>query len=60
LTIDSPVHLDEEQKVRPRRAPELGEHTEQILREVGLDTTAIERLRAGGAIPATSVTRRAA
>jgi crotonobetainyl-CoA:carnitine CoA-transferase CaiB-like acyl-CoA transferase len=60
LTIDSPVHLDQEQKVRPRRAPDLGAHTEEILAEIGLNTTAIEGLRAAGAIPASGSARRAA
>jgi crotonobetainyl-CoA:carnitine CoA-transferase CaiB-like acyl-CoA transferase len=60
LTIDSPVRLDQEQKVRPRRAPELGEHTESILEEIGLNTAAIEGLRNAGAIPTRSAVRRAA
>ena len=29
-----------------RRAPTLGEHTEQILQELGYDTAAIQKLRA--------------
>jgi len=49
-TIDSPVHLDQETKVTPRRAPQLGEHTEQILNELGFDTATIANLRAAGAI----------
>jgi crotonobetainyl-CoA:carnitine CoA-transferase CaiB-like acyl-CoA transferase len=52
LTIDSPVRLDQEQKVRPGRAPELGEHTESVLGELGFDAGGIEGLRAAGAIPA--------
>jgi len=51
LTIDSPVRLDQEQKVRPRPAPELGEHTEAILTELGFDDAGLEDLRAAGAIP---------
>jgi formyl-CoA transferase len=51
LTIDSPVRLDQEQKVRPRPAPALGEHTEAVLQELGFDAAAIEGLRAGGTIP---------
>ncbi|MEZ4465008.1 MAG: CoA transferase [bacterium] len=36
---------------RPRRAPpRLGEHTDEILRELGLDAAAIAALRAAGAI----------
>jgi len=51
LTIDSPVHLDQEQKVRPRPAPALGQHTEAVLQELGFDATAIAGLRADDTIP---------
>jgi formyl-CoA transferase len=51
LTIDSPVRLDQEQKVRPRRAPDLGEHTQAVLSELGFDTAAINELHSTGAIP---------
>lgn len=45
LTIDSPVRLVQEQKVRPGPAPDLGEHTESVLRDLGFDTAGIEELR---------------
>ena len=51
LTIDSPVHIDQEQKVQPRPAPKLGEHTESVLKELGFDAAGLEKLRAAGAIP---------
>jgi crotonobetainyl-CoA:carnitine CoA-transferase CaiB-like acyl-CoA transferase len=51
LTIDSPVHLDQEPKIRPRPAPGLGEHTESVLSELGFDATAIDDLKTAGAIP---------
>ncbi|MCQ4083874.1 CoA transferase [Streptomyces sp. RB6PN25] len=51
LTIDSPVRLDQERKVSPRPAPDLGEHTESILRELGFDAAGIDNLRGAGAIP---------
>jgi len=51
LTIDSPVRIEQEQKVPARPAPELGEHTEAILSELGFDTAGIEALRAAGAVP---------
>jgi crotonobetainyl-CoA:carnitine CoA-transferase CaiB-like acyl-CoA transferase len=54
LTIDSPVRLDQEQKVRPRPAPKLGEHTEAVLTELGFDRAALERLQADGSIPRTA------
>jgi pimeloyl-ACP methyl ester carboxylesterase len=50
LTIDSPVRLDQEQKVRPRPAPELGEHSEAVLQDLGFDAAAIASLRADGTI----------
>jgi crotonobetainyl-CoA:carnitine CoA-transferase CaiB-like acyl-CoA transferase len=53
LTVDSPVVIEESPKVRPRMAPELGEHTEQVLEELGFDAAQIEGLRASGAIPHT-------
>lgn len=51
LTLNSPVHLDQEQKVPPRPAPDLGEHTEEVLIELGFSADDIESLRTGGAIP---------
>jgi formyl-CoA transferase len=60
LTIDSPVHLDQETKVAPRRAPDIGEHTEQILKELGFDTGAIANLLAAGAIAPAANERQAA
>jgi formyl-CoA transferase len=51
LTVNSPVRLDQEQKVRPGPAPGLGEHTRAVLGELGFDADAIERLGSAGAIP---------
>jgi crotonobetainyl-CoA:carnitine CoA-transferase CaiB-like acyl-CoA transferase len=59
LTIDSPVHLDQERKVRPRRAPDLGEHTESVLAELGFNASAIANLRAAGAISHNTQQRKA-
>jgi formyl-CoA transferase len=53
LTVDSPVVIKESPKVRPRVAPELGEHTEQVLEELGFDAAQIDNLRANGVIPPT-------
>lgn len=40
-------------KVHPKRAPEIGEHNEEILKELGFGAKEIENFRAGGAIPGT-------
>ena len=37
-------------RVPSRRAPKLGEHTEAVLREAGLDDTEIEALRNAGVL----------
>ena len=50
LTINSPIWVDGSDKVKPRRAPEIGEHSEEILREAGYDEAAIRSLKASGAV----------
>jgi crotonobetainyl-CoA:carnitine CoA-transferase CaiB-like acyl-CoA transferase len=50
-TISSPIQLHGVAKVPARRAPNLGEHTEQILGDLGFDADGIEDLRASGAVP---------
>jgi len=50
-TVSSPVTVKEAPKVAPRLAPGLGEHTDEILRELGFDDGQIDDLRASGAIP---------
>ena len=45
LTIDSPFFVAGTDKVKPRKAPAVGEHSDEILREAGYDDTAIARLR---------------
>jgi crotonobetainyl-CoA:carnitine CoA-transferase CaiB-like acyl-CoA transferase len=50
-TISSPIQLHGVAKVPARRAPNLGEHTEQILRDLGFDADGIEDLRASGTVP---------
>jgi crotonobetainyl-CoA:carnitine CoA-transferase CaiB-like acyl-CoA transferase len=51
LTVDSPFTLKEQPKVAPGVAPGLGEHTDQILQELGFGASEIGGLRAGGAVP---------
>jgi formyl-CoA transferase len=45
--------IKESPKVAPRVAPSLGEHTDQVLQELGFDASQIDGLRASGAIPHT-------
>jgi len=47
LTIDSPFFVEGADKVKPGKAPGIGEHSDQILREAGYDDDAIAGLRAG-------------
>lgn len=49
-TISSPINIHGVEKVPARRAPALGEHTEEILRELGFDAASIADLRANGAL----------
>ncbi len=51
MTVDSPVVIKESPKVAPRTAPALGEHTDEVLEELGFDGAQIDELRAAGAIP---------
>lgn len=48
--VDSPIWVEDSVKSAPTMPPELGEHTETVLREIGYDDTAIARLRDAGAI----------
>jgi len=50
-TISSPIQVHGVSKVPARRAPGLGEHNEEILRELGFSASDIDGLRASGAIP---------
>jgi crotonobetainyl-CoA:carnitine CoA-transferase CaiB-like acyl-CoA transferase len=38
-------------KVPARRAPEIGEHNDQVLKQLGFSAQDIDDLRASGAIP---------
>src|SRR3954469_18964914 len=50
LTVNSPIWIDDSKKVQPRRAPGIGEHSDQVLREAGYDDASIRQLRASGAV----------
>jgi crotonobetainyl-CoA:carnitine CoA-transferase CaiB-like acyl-CoA transferase len=49
-TISSPIQVHGITKVPARRGPGLGEHTEEILGELGFDAEAIDGLRTSGAV----------
>ncbi len=46
LTVDSPIHVAGASKVAPRKAPDIGQHSDEILGEAGYDAAAIAQLRA--------------
>jgi formyl-CoA transferase len=50
-TVSSPIQVRDVTKVPAKRAPELGEHNVEILRELGFSATEIDSLRATGAVP---------
>jgi crotonobetainyl-CoA:carnitine CoA-transferase CaiB-like acyl-CoA transferase len=50
-TISSPIRVHGVPKVPARRAPDIGEHNEEVLRQLGFDATEIDGLRASGAVP---------
>jgi crotonobetainyl-CoA:carnitine CoA-transferase CaiB-like acyl-CoA transferase len=50
-TISSPIQVQGVAKVPAKRAPEIGEHNENILQQLGFDADQIESLRTSGAIP---------
>jgi formyl-CoA transferase len=50
-TVSSPIHVHGVDKVRAKRAPELGEHNEEVLKQLQFTASEIDRLRASGAVP---------
>jgi crotonobetainyl-CoA:carnitine CoA-transferase CaiB-like acyl-CoA transferase len=51
-TISSPIQVHDVSKVPAKRAPEIGEHNDEILKELGFDPKAIEAFHANGTVPA--------
>jgi crotonobetainyl-CoA:carnitine CoA-transferase CaiB-like acyl-CoA transferase len=51
LTVSSPLKVHDVPKVAARRAPELGEHNEEVLKQLGFNAEEIDSFRASGAIP---------
>jgi crotonobetainyl-CoA:carnitine CoA-transferase CaiB-like acyl-CoA transferase len=50
-TISSPMQVHDVAKAPARRAPGLGEHNDEVLKELGFDEQAIAGLHASGAVP---------
>jgi len=50
LTVSSPFNLDGETKVAPRRAPTVGQHTDDVLRDAGYSADEVGRLRKLGVL----------
>ncbi len=51
-TVNSPITVAEENKRQPSRAPDIGAHTREIMRETGFDDASIEALLASGVLVA--------
>jgi len=51
LTISSPIQVHGVTKLPARRAPGIGEHNDEVLKELGFTTNDIEGLRVSGTIP---------
>jgi crotonobetainyl-CoA:carnitine CoA-transferase CaiB-like acyl-CoA transferase len=50
-TISSPIQVHGVTKVAARRAPEIGEHNEEVLKQLGFSVNEIDGLHASGAVP---------
>jgi len=50
LTINSPIWVSGASKVPPRKAPGIGEHSDEILRQAGFDEASIRKLRTSGTV----------
>jgi formyl-CoA transferase len=49
-TVSSPIQVHGVEKVAAKRAPEIGEHNDQVLQQLGFSTAEIDGLRASGAV----------
>ena len=50
LTVTSPISVEGQDKVKPRRPPAVGQHSDEVLREAGYDAAMIAKLRTDGAV----------
>jgi crotonobetainyl-CoA:carnitine CoA-transferase CaiB-like acyl-CoA transferase len=53
LTIDSPIRIEGETKRAPRRAPDIGQHSREVLAQFGFGAAEIDALIAAGAVAGT-------
>tara|TARA_B100000676_G_scaffold312339_1_gene386045 strand:- start:7626 stop:8843 length:1218 start_codon:yes stop_codon:yes gene_type:complete len=49
--VDTPIWIEDSFKSEPTMPPEFGEHTEEVLRDIGYDDVALAKLKEAGAIP---------
>jgi crotonobetainyl-CoA:carnitine CoA-transferase CaiB-like acyl-CoA transferase len=54
-TISSPIQVHGVAKVPAKRAPDIGEHNEELLKQLGFSATEIDGLRASGTVPTAKV-----
>jgi formyl-CoA transferase len=57
-TISSPIQVHGVTKVSAKRAPDIGEHNDEVLHQIGFTAADIARLRVDGAVPAAPSTRQ--
>ena len=50
LTINSPITIKDEKKKKSYRAPKVGEHTREVLDEMGIDESTQDKLHEEGAV----------
>src|SRR5580704_4306481 len=50
-TVNSPIQVHGVSKVPAKRAPRIGEHNDEVLKELGFEDSEIDALRSSGAIP---------
>jgi formyl-CoA transferase len=50
-TISSPLKVHGVSKVPARRAPDLGEHNDEVLKQLGFTSDEVSSFRSSGAIP---------
>jgi len=50
MTVNSPIEIRGQEKVRPRHAPKVGEHSTEVLRDAGYGEAEIAALREAGVI----------